>query len=486
MRNHVRYHRRDLLKTFLTLGAMNFPVPVRAKSVDSLAGLHEVVANHVRDLIGDRQVELVMLHPEGCQANLIPLVQQFRKDTGVTIQLSSVGVDDINTTMIFKTSQEEYVYDIALPATFGMPDLVTVDALQPLGMLAKKYEPEGYKENQLYDYGDYFNDEFYGYQTDGDTYLMFYHREMLEDNANRHAYEDQFGKALAVPKTWDELDRQIRFFHKPDQQQYGGCLFRIAGYGAWEWWSRFHAKGYYPLDDFGTPQIDTDAGIEALEEMISVSAYLHPNSQSDGLFENWATFAKGQSFCNIGWGGSQKYFNSLKSSIKGKLVYSPMPGGVLNGEVISCPIFNWGWNYVVSRQSPEPELAYLFTLYACSPVMSTLSVQQDGFFDPYRLEHYEDTTIQSVYTPEFLDAHKRSMQQSIPDFYLQNQSEYLSLLQENIHLALNGQLTAKQALEVTSTEWEQVTNQVGREGQVALWRALKNKYPQSLRDVLIG
>ena len=41
--------------------------------------------------------------------------------------------------------------------------------------------------------------------------------------------------------------------------------------------------------------------------------------------------------------------------------------------------------------SREPEIAYLFTLYACSPAMSTIAVRDPGgYFDPFRGAHYKD------------------------------------------------------------------------------------------------
>jgi len=218
--------------------------------------------------------------------------------------------------------------------------------------------------------------------------------------------------------------------------------------------------------------------------MLDISAYLHPNVAGDGLFDNWKTFSQGQTFCNIGWGGSQKAFNKAGSKLKDNLYYAPAPGGKINGQEFNCPIFNWGWNYVVSSACPEPEIAYLFSLYACSPVISTLSVQQDGFFDPYREEHYADSAIQAIYTPEFLSAHRTSMDQSIPDFYLHKQSTYSSVLQENIALAYKGTITAKQALDLTAVEWQRVTQRVGKEKQQQAWLDLKQKYPDSLKKVL--
>lgn len=457
---------------------------VNSVTQKSLGNLDQDIIQCVKKLKREREINLTILYPKGCLPNLTPIIERFSREAGIEIKASETGVDDINSTIMLKAAQNQYTFDIALPATFGIPDLVAAGALKPLDEYVARYEPTDYKQHQLYDYGDYANNQFYGYQTDGDTYLMFYNKAMLDDPGNQQIFLKQYGYPLKVPTTWKALDDMIRFFHQPEKQQYGGCLFRIPGYGAWEWWSRFHAKGYYPLADDMTPQINNAAGIEALKEMISISDFLHPNTSSDGLFENWKTFSQGNTFCNIGWGGSQKFFNNDQSLIKGNLYYAPAPGGHINNSLVSCPIFNWGWNYVVSSMSAEPEIAYLFTLFACSPVMSTLSVQQNGYFDPFRQEHYQSPEIEKIYSKDFLKAHRQSMENSIPDFYLINQSAYLSVLQENIHLAYKGSLSAKQALDITSAEWQILTNKIGLERQTQAWQELKNKYPKDLQLAL--
>ena len=481
--------RQFLASASLTSAAIASSYPSLSHSSNNsegpLATMHNDVIDKVKQLVGNQQIQLTLLYPKGCLANLKPITEVFSKETGVTFSLKETGVDEINSTIIFNSAKNEYLFDIALPATFGLPDLVSAGALAPLSNYVEQYEPSDYKTNQLYDYGDYINGTFYGYQTDGDTYLMFYNKTMMDSAANKEAFKQQYGYDLAIPTTWEQLDDMIQFFHQPEKNQYGGSLFRVPGYGAWEWWSRFHAKGYFPMDNKGDPQINNQAGIAALQAMLDVSAYLHPNTASDNLFDNWNTFGQNQTFCNIGWGGSQKYFNSQQSKVKNNLYYASTPGGNIKGETISCPIFNWGWNYVVSTQCPQKELAYLFTLYACSPAISTLAVQQDGYFDPFREEHYANEEIKTIYSPEFLDAHRNSMTNSIPDFYLQNQSAYLSSLQENIYLAYKGSLSAKQALDITATDWKLQTAKVGKDIQKKNWLELRKKYPSTLRNRLI-
>jgi multiple sugar transport system substrate-binding protein len=316
-------------------------------------------------------------------------------------------------------------FDIALPATFGLPDLVEADVIQDLTDYAAKYQSKGYETSMLYPIGDFYKGKFYGYQTDGDAYLMFYNKAWLQDKVEQEKFHHLHGYPLAIPNTWEQLDKMIQFFHRPNEGMYCGALFRNKDYLAWEWGTRFHAKGYFPFDDQLKPQINSIAGINALEELISTTDYLYSECRSNDLFENWEAFSQGNIFCSIGWGGTQKYLHKPDSKIRNDLAFGLTPGGIVNENLLHVPYFNWGWNYVVSSYSREAEIAFLYTLFACSPSMSTLAVQfPDGYFDPFRIEHYQDIKIIETYSKPFLDAHEFSMKNSIPDLYLTGQGDY--------------------------------------------------------------
>ena len=314
---------------------------------------------------------------------------------------------------------------------------------------------------------------------------MFYHKDWFENPDEQARYEDLFGKSLNVPRTWADLDQQMAFFHRPDQGRFGGALFRTPGYLAWEWWVRFHAKGVWPLSESLDPQIASDAGVSALEDMIRATEFLYPQARSAGLFENWEHYGAGNTYANIGWGGSQKYLNGPKSKMKGRMIYGLTPCGDLGGVHVSMPYFNWGWNYVVTTASAQPELAYLFALFASTSEISTLSVrEQAGYFDPFRPEHYEDPFIQKTYTPAFLKVHQESMKNSIPDLYLAQQGEYFQVLSKWLDASINGDANPKEALERVSTQWSLLNLRVGKEAQTARWKALRAKYPRQAQDTL--
>ena len=465
--------------------APSFVMRPRAAAAATLADVHVEAAKTAKALAAGRDVTLTIMQPSGSLGNVKPVADRFTAETGIAVKYLEVPLGEINQKVLLEAVSKTGAFDIALPATFGIPDLAESGILVNLDKFASKYEPDGFQDDALYTIGDYYKGSLYGYQTDGDTYLMFYNKDWLDNADENKGFADKHGYELKVPDTWEELDAMMAWFHRPDQGMYGGALYRTQFFLAWEWWGRFHAKGFYPLDDDLNPQINNEGGVAALEEMMAASNYLYPGARTNGLFENFEAFGAGDKFANIGWGGTQKFLNSDKSKIKGHMDFGLMPGGMINGSLLQTPYFNWGWNYVVSSVSEEPEIAYLFTLYACSPKMSTIAVRDPGgYFDPFRGAHYKDAAIIKTYSPEFLAVHKESMIGSIPDLYLKGQGEYFDELRVNLGAADAGTKTAKEALDDTARAWNRITRRMGKRSQKVQWAFLKSSYPADIRDRL--
>ena len=481
--------RRMLSRALLSLPVLGL-APNLANSAQAdrfdLDQLHKQAADAARRIKKDRSITLKLLLPEGSGANVKPVADAFTQLTNINFEFLETPVDDINTRMFLEAQISTGSYDIALPATFGIPDLAEANAIAPLEVFSNRYQPDNYHEGSLYTIGDTYRGTYYGYQTDGDTYLMFYNNRFFNDQVLQKSFSDKHGYPLKVPETWEQLDAMMAHVHAPEKGRYGGALFRVPTYMLWEWWVRFHAKGFFPLDDNLKPQINNEAGVKALEELIRASKHQSPKATTNGLFDNWKDFSSGNIFCDIGWGGTQKYLNSNKSNIRGDLKFGPTPGGMVNGELLKTSYFNWGWNYTVASTCVHKEIAYLFTLFACSPKISTIAVREkDGYFDPFRVEHYDDPVIQQTYSSDFLKEHKSSMQNSIPDLYLKGQTQYYDALRTHISLAHDGEISAREAMDKTAKIWNRLHIKFGHENQLEQWRLLKNLYPASIKHRLI-
>lgn len=446
--------------------------------------LHIEVAAKAKAIAGE-QATLLMLIPNGSAANVSPVAKMFRDLTGVDVLTREVPVDEINAQLTLDGLSGEADYDLALPATFGIPDLVDAGVIRPLTEYARRHEPHRFRDDILYSIGDTFDGEIYGFQADGDTYVMFYNNMWMSDPDQQAKYADRFGKALDIPQTWEDLDQQMAFFHRPDEDKFGGALFRTPAYLAWEWWVRFHAKGVWPFSQDLEPQVASDAGLSALEDMIKATDSLYPQARAAGLFENWEHYAHGNIYANIGWGGSQKYLNGPNSKMRGNMRFGMIPTSKEHTAFSGMPYFNWGWNYVVSTMCKQPELSYLLGLFASTPHVSTISVrQQGGYFDPFRPEHYQDPEIRKIYTPEFLEVHGKSLQSSIPDLYLAQQGEYFRVLIDALDAAVNGNAKPESALKRVETQWSILNLRAGRDAQKKRWIALREKYPKAAQNFL--
>jgi multiple sugar transport system substrate-binding protein len=479
---------------------MNFQLPTNAKSrrwvlasgcaaiaapaLSAARVSHQEIADMVRDRFSEHDAPLRILLPVGSTTNVQPVADAFQNLTGVNVVLTEVSEDDVHVQLSLDHLTGQQNFDLALPATFTIPDLVEGGVISPFEGLRCFEDVTSTQSTSLFTIGDTFDDATYGFQTDGDAYVMFYNTDFQNNETERSAYADRFGMDLATPQTWEELDQQMAWFHRPGDGKFGGMLFRNPGYVAWEWWVRFHAKGVWPLSEDMTPQLANDAGVTALEDMIRVSEYLAPEAATAGLFENWERYEQGDIYANVGWGGSQKHFNKPGSRVRGKLTYGATPGGMIGDDLLVTPYFNWGWNYVVLSTSPEAELALHFAAFATSAQMSTLSVQQDGFFDPYRPEHYEDAKIRQAYSDDFLAVHRASMENAIPDLYLARQSDYFLSLSDWITRAINGSTSPENALARVEQQWNITTTSVGQAKQTDRWLSLRSKYPVAARRLL--
>lgn len=219
--------RRTALATIVT-GAV-LPFQSARPAFATPANMAAEVAAKVRALAGSRKITLNVLLPQGAGGNLNPVIAKFETMTGVKIVATETPLDDINTELLLDALAQSQRFDVALPASFGIPDLVSAGAILPISDYANKYEPTGFRDDILFGVGDSFDGKTYGFHTDGDAYMMFYNKAMLVNPDEQAAYAEKYGTPLLKPRTWGELDRQMAFFQRPDKDQWGGLLFRSPG-----------------------------------------------------------------------------------------------------------------------------------------------------------------------------------------------------------------------------------------------------------------
>lgn len=464
----TRLHRRDVLA-----GLLAFPV----------AG-HAAPAQHLRiamELGRPNVGSLRILVPRGSEANVHAVASLFEDLTGVTVILDSVGPRDVGTTLLLDAMQGGETWDLALPATYDMPDLVGAGAILPL----EDAGGEDVGAASLYDHGNIFDDVRFGYQTDGDTIVAFYNTSVYDDPELQGRFEDAFGQRFSLPSSWEALDRHLVFVDTATQGRARGLLRRSASSIGTEFWLRLHALGVWPLSADFEPQIDSDEGIAALEAMLRSASHVADEAQGgNALFENWRRFEAGNIFATLSWGGMQKYLNRTDGPVAHQLVHAQAPGSESGGPV-SVPFFNWGWSYCIPKGSRQPQIARAFAEFAVSAEPSTAAVRAaGGFFDPFRAEHYDDPVIRKVYGEPFLEVHAASMENAVPDFYVPDRGAFMASLAKWLLRAMDGSVRPAKALRGAGDEWRQIAATGLRKDKLRAWQATRASYPAELSSRL--
>jgi len=118
--------RRTALSTFASLAF------VPTATIGQSKPLMDRVVARVKELLANQPATLKLLLPNGSGGNVNPVIAAFTKMTGVTVQTSETPVDSINTEIMLDTLSESQTYDVALPASFGLPDLAETGAIRPI------------------------------------------------------------------------------------------------------------------------------------------------------------------------------------------------------------------------------------------------------------------------------------------------------------------------------------------------------------------
>lgn len=336
---------------------------------------------------------------------------------------------------------------------------------------------------------------------DGDVHTYTYRIDLFEDAEEQAAFEERYGYALGLPKTWAEYLDIAEFFHRPDDGIWGTAeAFRRGGQQFWFFFS--HAAAYtshpdHPGSMFFDPetmdaQINNPGWVRGLEEYIRSSELAPPNALNFTFGEVNAAFAGGQVAQSIGWGDTGVIAADPNQSV----VAGNVGSGVLPGstEVWNYKTGEWdtfeepivtpfmafgGWQAAVPQASRNQEAAWHFIGLLTSPEVSSRAAVTGGTgVNPYRSTHTGNLELwANLFSErearEYLGAQAESVSADnvALDMRLPGYFSYTEILEIELSKALAGQVTPQEALDTVADGWNQLTEEFGRDAQLAAYRA---------------
>ncbi len=435
----------------------------------------------------DATVRLAVFGDQG--HNLVPFEWIEEEAAEMGIELEVIGVPF---TAVYEKLKTEFVggtgaYDLVVFYPSYLGEFAEFGYLQPLDKFFGNYDPDiddivpAYKDLYCSYAGD-----IYALPYDGDVLNFYYRRDLFDDAAEKAAFQAAYGRTLEVPETWDEALEVAEFFTrsageslmgKPlDQDMYGFSFLGTRGF-AYGWWLNiFGAMGGAYFDRNMNPQINSQAGIDALNMLAELKRFSPPDVMNMGYEELKNAFLHGQLATMVQWSDIWKKANDASiSHIVGNCGVAQMPGMVqADGSILRRAAGPVGRVIGIPTTTKHAEEAYWVAWKLTTDIsLETVSTSATGL-DPYRYSHVENAAAFEEFGPAweaeaYLSAVMDNLGVLYPDLNIPGAAEYLDTLDIAVTSALSGTISAKQALDEAAVRWDQTTDTLGREKQTKIF-----------------
>ncbi|RWI27859.1 MAG: extracellular solute-binding protein [Mesorhizobium sp.] len=369
-------------------------------------------------------------------------------------------------------------YDVLDISPAWTPSLADGGVIAPLDdYIAKYMNPADLEDyHPLYKALPTYKGKIWGFFDDGDMFALYYRKDIFEDPKLVEAYQAKFNAKLAPPKTWEEYAQIAQFI--TDQMApnvYGAGHFRKAGSpgNQFDFLQQYRANGGKLFGDDMKAGLASDAGVKTLQNMIAANAASIPGNNELDAVSLWAAFLTGKVAMIYSWPPSGRmaanYSQSAtainfipQSQIAGKVGYAVVPGN---------PEHATGYNKALSADSANPEAAYLFMQWACSPPVSLARCMLPyALRDPYRISHFKSELYGALFpsAKEYLSNLNNSANVGLLDPIMPGAQDYFLSI-DRMCTAVWAGADPKASLETAAAEWNETTDRLGVDSQKAFY-----------------
>jgi multiple sugar transport system substrate-binding protein len=417
---------------------------------------------------------------------------QWQELTGITINVVEKPFPELFPTMVQEHIAATGALDVMDVVPAWMADMVTQGVIEPLDPYIEQYMNPADLEDfhpvyrNLMNYGG----NIYGLFDDGDTFLLYYNREIFDTPEYQAEFEEQYGRPLAPPSTWDEYNEVQAFLtEKGNGEWWGGASQRNPSQ-VYHWWMvEFRTRGGKFFDEETMDAtLDTAAGIDTLNRMLESNTSMPPGVEQwdfGTVFSNWMDgklAMVGGTWPPFGrfserYGAETVQMEWLPpSQVAGKVSYAPLPGGYSS--------LASGFMLCVSSDSANKDAAYLFAQWMNSPTISLERVMLPYTLrDPFRLSHYSSEAYRALWdnAGEYLDMLQEQTNTALLDIIMPGSQEYHTAI-EQMWGSAQGGTPVEQAAAEANAAFNAITDRIGRDAQRAAYQEylkLGNVYPES-------
>lgn len=337
-----------------------------------------------------------------------------------------------------------------------------------------------------------FGGDTYALTIDGDVLVFMYREDLFDDEAEQAAFQEQYGRELRPPQTWDEYLEVGEFFTREAGETLAGETLNEPFYGSGEfarrgfsyaWFmTRAASAGVMYFNEEMNPMINSPEAVNALQNMVDSLENAPDDVLNFGYDELRDAFISGRLAMVVQWTDvPKKAADPNESSIAGNVGVGRVPGTMVDGEVTHRSMMPVGRVVAVSANTRNPEAAYCVAKHiAYNRSLENVSTSLTGL-DPYRTSHLENVApFAELMGQENAEAYLAGLQDALgdgyPDIFIPGAAQYQDALDLHVNQALAGQMTPQEALDAVAQEWDAITDRLGRDTQQEFWAQALESY----------
>jgi len=424
------------------------------------------------------------VHGEPKSAAIYMIQNDFERKYGVKLNVVEIAPEALYEKEMIELATGGSAYDVVQFNAFSIADYAP--HLTPLKPLAEKWGLDFHLDDVLPAFRKLYltwKDVWYGVCSDGDVHIFYYRKDLFDNPVYKQMFYAKYGYELAPPRTWDEYLDVAEFFTGWDWDNDGEKEYGCAEYlkrGRMYWWflDRFADYGGNYFDENMNPLINTKPGIKALKNMIEAVKYQPPGALNYSYMEVRTAYVKGDvAMCKQWTCVGRAAEDPNESKILNKTGYTVVPGAYIGGRLNHKSMLAAGYTMAIPKYSKHKDAAAHFLHYFTDIKTGLPIVVKNTTVDPYRVSQFKAIDAFRKEYPNWRDVDKylndilEALKTPWPDLCIPGAAEYMDVLDYELCQAVAGQKSPQKALDDTAKKWVEITNRLGKEKQLAEWKA---------------
>ena len=406
--------------------------------------------------------------------------KKWEELTGIKFEIVPLGYTDIPAKIMQEGVAKTGVYDIFNDFPYTMPDAAGAKVVIPLDQYAAKYKPDFSGVADGLKFQQYYDGKLYIMVNDGDHLLLALRKDLVENPQARAEYKAKFNKDLGCPDTVDEWAQQAAFFQTKEGDTRWGVKFEKPLYGALGYRSINFSYRHFPVymkgllfDKDMKPRINTPDGIAAIKAFAASVDHMPKDIQGWGTPQIYPFWASGQAYSAMSFPSIVGFAESNPNSvIKGKQITCLIPGQMIGGKLVRRVAAGGGHRLHGQRLRQASGARVPVHPVVHQPERRRSGGRaSEGFWDPVpRCRTPTNKAILDRFGAEMVKTTIENSKYAASLLLIEGNYEYFKILDNNLADVMNKNITAEEAAKRIEAGWNKVTNDVGRDTQIQIWR----------------